>query len=321
MAKKILVTGGTGLIGSKLVERLKEQGHKLTVISTRERKIPGVKVFKANVKDRDKIFEIVKGHDVVFHLAAILDESLPVDLQYSVNVDGTFNVFDACLEHDVKKVIYTSSVGVYGELEKLPGDEKSPFNAISTYEKTKKEVELYIPKYKEKGLPIVILRPTIVYGPGSNMFDGLIAKVEKGSPYIGDGSNKWPLVYVDDVVDALMLAFENDDVIGEDFIISDKQAYPYKQIVKTIRRYLNKSGFVPRIPLSTLYLAASLNGMAHKFIGIPHVVTKQKVRRFVRNREFVIDKARKMLGYEPKVGLEEGMKKTVEWYLDKKFGD
>jgi nucleoside-diphosphate-sugar epimerase len=315
---KVLITGGTGLVGEKLAKKLADKKHKITIMSSRESYDSPYKFISANVLNKAAVSKAVKGQDCVIHLAACLDESLPIDQLFNINVDGTFNVFDACLENEVKKIIYTSSVGIYGQLKEMPGTEKSPMLAFSPYERSKKEIELYIPEYKEKGLPIVTIRPTIIYGAGSNMFNNLIGKIEKGSFYIGNGKNKWPLVYVDDVVDGIILALENDKIIGEDFIISDNQAYRYKDIVKVIKKHLGKVAPTPRIPLGVLNMMAGLNGIAHKVVGVPHVVTKAKVARFVRNREFSIEKAKNLLSYEPKVSLNDGMKETVEGYLQSK---
>ena len=313
---KILVTGGKGFLGGKLSAVLDEQGNNdVWVLSSSIEDDEKNKVINANLLDRDRLFEVIKDFDVVYHLAATADETLPVNEIYKINVDGTWNVFDACLENGIKKVIYTSSTGIYGGLEKLPGSEESPMAAVSPYERSKKEVEYSIPKYREDGLGIVNIRPVIIYGPGSPMWNKIIAGVEKGKPTVGNGKNRWPLVYIDDVVSALALALDNDKVINENIIIAAKNAYPYSEIVNVIQQHLGKNRlFTPYIPVSVLNFLSFVNLSANKVLGVPYKVTKAKIKRFVRDREFSIEKAQSLLGYDPVYNLNDGMKKTVDHF-------
>jgi len=312
---KILITGGNGFIGNKLVSKLKKDTeHEIWVMSSRIEDADK-KVVKADLLDRSRLNDIINGYDVVYHLAATGDETLPINELYKINVDGTWNVFDACLENSVKKVIYTSSVGIYGALEKLPGSEESPLNAVSPYERSKKEIEYYIPKYRERGLSIINIRPVIVYGPGSPMWNKIISGVEGGKIAVGNGTNKWPLVYISDIVQALVLALDNKNVINENIIVADNKAYRYKEIVREIQNNLGIKKVVnPYIPVSLLYILSFVNLTANKLLGVPYKVTKDKIKRFVRNREYSISKARRLLDYSPAYDLEKGMKITVDSY-------
>ena len=271
---KILVTGGTGFLGSVLVDMLVRRGNDdVSVLSASGRSADGAKAIQASITDRDAMHRLIRGFDVVCHLAATVDESLPLNEIYRINVDGTVNVFDACIENGIPKVVYASSVGIYGDLNGLIGNESSPMNAASSYERTKKEVEYLIPAFRQRGLTLINLRPVIVYGPGSPMWHKTVANIISGKPYIGTGQNKWPLVHVDDAADAFLLAIDSDDEINDDFIITGPRAYPYKDIVKAIKNSVNRKLPVPRIPLTILSFLSWVNKVMNSVVGVPYVVT------------------------------------------------
>lgn len=323
---KILVTGGTGFLGSVIVDTLVRRGtDDISVLSSSAsqtnlgRSADSVTAIQASITDRDAMHRLIRDFDVVCHLAATVDESLPLNEIYRINVDGTVNVFDACIKNGIPKVVYASSVGIYGDLQNLPGDENSPMNAASSYERTKKEVEYLIPNFRQQGLTLINLRPVIVYGPGSPMWHKTVANVVSGKPYIGTGKNKWPLVYVDDAADAFILAIDSDKAINDDFIISGPQAYPYRDIVKAIKGAVGRKLPVPRIPLTILSFLSWLNKVMHSVVGVPYVITPFKVKRFSRDREFLSHKIQDTLGYQPKIDLAEGVKNLVAFHNENKW--
>ena len=314
---KILVTGGTGFLGSVLVDMLVRRGNDdVSVLSASGRSADGAKAIQASITDRDAMHRLIRGFDVVCHLAATVDESLPLNEIYRINVDGTVNVFDACIENGIPKVVYASSVGIYGDLNGLIGNESSPMNAASSYERTKKEVEYLIPEFRQRGLTLINLRPVIVYGPGSPMWHKTVANIISGKPYIGTGQNKWPLVHVDDAADAFLLAIDSDDDINDDFIITGPRAYPYKDIVKAIKNSVNRKLPVPRIPLTILSFLSWVNKVMNSVVGVPYVVTPFKVKRFSRDREFITNKAKEAFGYQPKIDLNEGIQSLVAYHKE-----
>jgi nucleoside-diphosphate-sugar epimerase len=314
---KILVTGGTGFLGSVLVDMLVRRGNDdVSVLSASGRSVDGVTAIQASIADREAMHRLIRDFDVVCHLAATVDESLPLNEIYRINVDGTVNVFDACIENGIAKVIYASSVGIYGDLDGAVGSESSPMNAASSYERTKKEVEYLIPQFRQRGLSIINLRPVIVYGPGSPMWHKTVTNIISGKPYIGTGQNKWPLVYVDDAASAFLLAIDSDESINDDFIIAGPRAYPYKDIVNTIKKAVGRKLPVPRIPLMVLSFLSWINRIMHSVIGVPYVVTPFKVKRFSRDRVFVSNRANEAFGYQPTVNLKEGVEALVAYHKE-----
>lgn len=309
---KILITGGTGFLGSVLVKMLLARGDEaVSILSASGRSVEGVNTIRANITDSEAMHRLIRDYDVVCHLAATVDESLPLNELYRINVDGTVNVFEACIANDIPKVIYASSVGIYGDLAQLPGSEESPLNAASPYERTKKEVEYLIPDFRRRGLPLINLRPVIVYGPGSPMWHKTVENIIGSKPYIGTGKNKWPLVYVDDAAQAFLLAIDSAEAINTDFIVSGPSAYPYQDIVSEIKAAVGRRLPVPRIPLAVLSFLSWVNKVMHNVVGVPYVITPFKVKRFSRDRAFSSQKIQDALGYQPKVDLAEGIKKLV----------
>ena len=294
---RILITGASGFVGKRLALRLLGEGHEVILFS---RKNPGLPTafIKGDVLDRkasEKCFK--KMPDIIYHLAASLDETDP--LLEKVNIEGMKNF----LRKGIKRFILLSSVGVLGE-SKFPLSEDMPQNPETRYEKSKAAQERIL---MESGIPFTIIRSTIIYGPNS-FWKRIILAAKKGYPMIGSGKNFWHLVHIDDVIEALILALKKE-AENEIFNIADGDPKTYGEIYEEICRALGAKMTEKKIPV----LAALLYAKIMEIAGKSDVTTRtSSIRRLVRNRIVDISKARSVLGYEPKVSFEEGIRRTIK---------
>lgn len=321
---KVLVTGGTGFTGKALVKRLVEDGHEVVSLDykehlkTDEEREWGVKVVIGSVTEKDAIEEAIEGVDVVQHLAAAFREmDVPESYYDKVNVGGTKNMLDAAVRHNVKKFIYCSTCGVHGNIDNPPADEDAPIQPADYYQKTKYKAEPIVNQYhKEKGLKTVIIRPTAIYGPGDpERFFMIYKNVSKGHfPMFGDGKTFYHPVYIDNLVDGFILAMEKDNAIGRTYLIADEHYVHIEELVKEVGRSMDIDVKIKHYPIAPLVAAGHVFETVYKpFHKVPPIFPR-RVDWFRQNRAFNIDRAKKELGYKPKIDLKEGLKRTAEWY-------
>ncbi len=301
---KILVTGGAGFIGSNLVDELVKRGHRVSVIDNlfsgkKEYLNPKAKFYKADICSPaiGKIFKQEK-FDYVFHLAALIDVRFSVanpEFDNQVNAMGGLNVFKRSGENKVKKVIFISTGGaLYGDCLK-PADEKTLIQPLSPYAIHKYSAERYLELCGELyGLKHAVLRLANVYGPrqykgGECGVIGIFtANLIAGKPSVlyGDGLKTRDFVYVSDVVEACLKAMASNQV-GV-FNIGNGKEISMNEIIKAVKK-----------------------AAGEKFVYKKEKNRLGEVRRSVLNSE----KARKILGWRPKVKLDQGIKNTIAWAM------
>jgi len=308
---KVLVTGGAGFIGCHIVDKVLSAGFEVTGVDNLttgqlENVVyhQGRKDFhfvKGDIRDFDLVKNIVKDIDVVFHEAALASVALSVSdpiLTNDVNVTGTLNLLKACLDFGVKRFIYASSASVYGETKTLPLKEDMAPNPISPYAASKLAAENYATIFHEVyGLETVCLRYFNVYGPKQaySPYSGVTTQfinrlLNNKSPIIyGDGQQSRDFVHVQDVVEANMLALGSKNAVGEVFNIASGRSTTVNHLAMMLAQIIGKNDLKPNYtdprPGDVRYCYAD------------------------------ISKARK-LGFCPKISLEEGLVKLVEWYTE-----
>lgn len=320
---KILVTGGTGFTGKALVRRLLNDGHEVVALDykeglkTQELRDWGAKVIIGSVTDRDVVEKAMAGVEVVQHLAAAFRE-LNVDDSYyrRVNVGGTEIVLEEALKRGVKKLIYCSTCGVHGNVDHPPADETAPIQPADYYQQTKYEAEPVALSYVEKGLPVTILRPAAIYGPGDpERFYMIFKRVARGTfPMFGAGRTLYHPVYIDNLVDAHVLAMKPEAGVGEAYLIADAHYYAIEEIVKKVGEALDVPVKIPHYPVWPVVAVGHVCEKICKPFNITPPIFPRRVDWYRQNRAFKIDKARRDLGYQPAVELDEGLRKTAEWY-------
>lgn len=305
--KKALVTGATGFIGGRLAERLaSEEGVKVRALVRTPGKAErlassGVEIVQGDVTDLDSIRRAIGGYQMVFHCAAMMhDGQATLDEFRRVNVEGTRSMLEAAADVGVERFVHISSIAVYGISPREGTSETDPYQPCGLfYCDTKIEAEEVAFKYyKERGLPLVVIRPANVYGPRSSFWTvGLLMMIKSGELKLIDGGRGMSNhVYIDNLVDAILLAAQNDAAVGEAFIISDGAKTPWKDFLGLYARMLGRDS-IPSMSKATAELH----------------LTREIVGFWTQTGFFDITKARTLLGYEPRISLEEGMRLTEKW--------
>ena len=262
--------------------------------------------------------------DFVFHLAAAFRKLNVSDKHYfNINVTGTKNVMEAAMKHKVKKVVYCSTQGVHGHIENPPGDETSPIEPADYYQQTKYEGELVVQEYIKKGMNATILRPTAIYGPGDpERFFMIYKRVKKGLfPMFGSGKTFYHPLYIDNMSDAFIKTMDMNTGKGGTYIIGDEEYVTIENLVKMVAKAMDVSVKIPHYPLPALIVAGHIVEKICKPLGISPPIFPRRVDWYRQIRAFKIDKARRELDYIPKIGLDEGLKRTAEWYRENGYID
>jgi len=299
---KTLVTGGAGFIGSHLVDRLIKEGHRVAVIDNlstgkRENLNPKSKFYNVDIR-HFKLSRIFKKErpQIVFHYAAQIDVRKSIENpteDAKINILGSLNLLEYCKKYKVKKFIFASSVGVYGEPKTLPVNENHPLNPISPYPITKLAIEKYLNYYQSQGLDFVSLRYSNIYGPrqSSGGEGGVIAifidkLLKRERPTIfGDGNQTRDFLYVDDAVEAAILAI--------------------------------------KAPTGSIYNVGTnkeitINALSELLSNILKIKIKPIFQPFrqgeIVNSRIDYSKIKEELGWQPKHSLEKGLQITVDWF-------
>lgn len=320
---KVLVTGGTGFTGKALVKRLVDEGHQVVALDykeglkTEELKTWGVDVHIGSVTDKEVINRCIDGVEIVHHLAAAFRElNVPNTYYHEVNVGGTEVVLEAALRQKVKKFIYCSTCGVHGNIDNPPGGEDAPIQPGDYYQQTKYEAEPIVSQYAERGLKSVILRPAAIYGPGDpERFFMIFKRVANGTfPMFGNGKTFYHPLYIDNLVDALMNSMPDGKGEGGTYLIADEEYVEIKSLVEKVGKALDIDVKIRHYPILPLMVVGHICEKLCKPFRITPPIFPRRVDWYRQNRAFKIDRAKKELGYNPKVGLDEGLRKTAEWY-------
>ncbi len=322
MLKKILVTGATGFTGKNLIKKLLEKGYHVKVLVRKpnnELKKLNVEISHGDIINKDEVENAVKGCDAVIHLAAAWQNyKVPANYYYKVNVKGTKNLLDASLKFNVKKFVHCSTGGVLGHISKPPANENCPYNPGDVYQVTKMEGEKLALKYsKERKLNVSVIRPAPIYGIGDQRILKLFKQIKKGRFFmLGKGNICYHLVNVDDLVNGFMLALEKKESEGQVYIIGGNECPTLNELVKILAKVLDVDIKIIHLPFWPVYFISFLCELICKPLGINPFIFRRRVDWFRKNRSFDISKAKKEIGYKPKISLEEGLRITAEWYKE-----
>jgi dihydroflavonol-4-reductase len=324
--RKVLVTGAGGYTGSNLTIRLAKEGALVRAFvrtaGSRQPLPNGVEVFEGDLTSGDDCRRAVSGVDTVFHVAAVYREVKPSrDYLAAVHVGSTEKLMRAAKEAGCRRFVHTSTIGVHGHIERGPADEESPYGPGDDYQETKLEGELLARGLsRELEMPLTVVRPCAIYGPGDMRFLKLVRPIKnRRFVMIGSGETHYHFVYIDDLVEGFLLAAEKEGAIGEVFIIGGPNRPTLNELAHTVARVLNVSPPRLRVPVWPVYGAAWICEKLCKAIGIEPPLHPRRVAFFTKNREFRIDKAKRLLGFEPKVGLVEGFGRTIAWYREERL--
>ena len=317
-----LVTGVTGFTGGRLAELLLQRNEKVRGLArTPERadrlRRLGVKVIPGDLRDAAAVARAMPGVDTVYHVAATYRQGgIPRQQYFDINVGGTKNVLDAAVRHGVSRVLHVSTVGVHGHIGNPPANEETAFGPGDPYQESKLEAErLAFRRGADGGLDVTVVRPAAIFGPGDTRFLKLFRPIDRGRfIMIGSGHNLYHLVYVDDLCRGMIRAAESPRAVGRAYILAGPPAIPIRELVGLIARVLSVPIPRWRVPFGPVYLASWICELGWKVLPGDPPLYRRRVDFFRKSRSFDIARAREEIGYEPEVGLEEGLRRTLAWY-------
>lgn len=318
----VLITGGTGFIGSRLALRCLESGERVRVLAlandaVQERnraliEARGGEVVLASLTDRAAVQDALRGVDAVFHLAAAQHEvNAPDQHFWEVNVEGTRNLLEAAAK--VESFVHGSTIGVYGAAEGQI-DEDTPLRPDNIYGVTKAEGEKLALSYAPT-VPLTVIRIAEVYGPGDRRLLKLFRGINKGSfLMIGPGDNRHQPIYVDDLVEGLRLARAHPQAIGQVFVLAGPEPVTTTQMVEAIMEAVGKRRPVFRAPMWPFLAAAVVLEGTLRPLGIQPPLHRRRMDFFKKSLWFSTDRARACLGFTATTDFRQGAFLTAVWY-------
>lgn len=320
--QKVLVTGATGFTGKRLTEILLQRGYEVRVIIRDKNRfaIPAdekLEVIIGDLRNPKDVDHAVKGIQIIFHVAALYRTAGAEPQKYwDTHVKATENLLNSAYRASIKKFIHASTVGIHSHIENPPANENYDVHPGDIYQLTKWEGEKKAKEFHEKtGLPLVIIRPTPIYGPGDMRLLKLFKIASKKySIILGSGEIFYHMVYVDDLVDGMILAAESNISSGEAFIIGGDGYISLNNMLNLISKNLKKESKIIHLPATPFQVLGTLCEKICIPLGINPPIYRRRVDFFTKSRAFDISKAKKMLNYSPKISLEEGLSRTAEWY-------
>lgn len=321
---KALVTGATGFTGGKLCGRLVREGWQVTAFvrstsDTTELDQSGVKCMTIDITDSDAVTAVFPDVDVVFHIAAAYrSEHADHEEFWRVNVDATRHLLDCATRSAVSRFVHCSTVGVQGEIEDPPADEDYRYKPGDHYQESKLEGEKLALSYLDRGLNVTIVRPVGIYGPGDTRFLKLFKPIAKGYfVMVGNGESLYHMTYVDDLIEGFMLAATHPDAIGQTFTIAGETYTTLNELVYHVANAMDRRIRMIRIPLAPVYWGSVVCDKVCRSFGVSPPIYPRRVEFFQLDRAFSIDKAKQVLDYNPKVSLEDGLRRTAKWYVSR----
>ncbi len=310
MPKNILVTGGAGFIGSHLVDKLLKIGHEVKVIDnfspyyspqlkhqniSHNKDNPNFKLISGSITDNETVKTALKDTEIIYHLASQPGIKISVDNPITTNdtnINGTLNILNQMRDTGIKKIIFQSSSSVYGKVKSLPFSENEPKKPVSPYAVSKLACEHYVRVFSELyGFKMTIIRPFTVYGPRMRP-DLAIAiftkKALKNEPItiFGDGSQTRDFTHVKNIVDANIKSMTQGD--GESFDIGTGRAYTVNELLQNIIKITDSAS---------------------------KIIHTEKRQGDTLNTLADTEKARRILDWEPKISLDQGLKDYTEWFI------
>lgn len=315
---RYLITGGAGFLGINLTRYLLERGHEVTCLDFADFDYPDVaervRFVRGDIRDRGAVNRAMEGVDVVVHTAAALPLYTREDI-FSTDVDGTRNVVDSAFRNGVKRVIHISSTAVYGIPDHHPLREDDKLDGVGPYGQAKILAEEVCVAYRKRGLWVTVIRPKSFVGPERLGVFALLydwAKDGRGFPMIGSGKNRYQLLDVEDLCQAIYLAATGDpSVVNDTFNVGAKE---FKTMGEDYQAVLDQAGRGKRIvPFPAMPLIWTL-----RVLELFHLSPLYKwVYETASTDSFVsIEKAERVLGYQPTYSNQQALVRNFQWYLD-----
>ncbi len=321
------ITGGTGMVGSHLAERLVADRVPVrclvrTTSDTSLLEELGVETVTGDVTDPpEKLRELIGDAETVFHCAAMVDDWAPREAMVRVNVDGTRNVLEACADRpSLRKFVMVGSMVVLGMGPQNHLDESAPLvHTGDNYNYTKiLTCELAQRYARERNVPVVICRPPYIYGPRDKQFFArLFESLRDGVfKFIGDGNQPITLVYAPNLARALVLGARSDAAPGEVFLITDGESVTRRELVEMVCEEVGYPVPTAHVPVPVARAAMPVVELIAKLRKKRPLLNRFKMKFMTTPMTFNIEKARRVLGYEPVEPPRESLRRSIRWYRD-----
>ena len=326
----ILITGGTGFIGSRLALLARGQGHGIVVCGqlnsdaerarAAELEGAGVLIHQGSLQDEAFARSVAAGCEVVIHLAAAQHEANVADQYFfDVNVVGTQTLLDASHSAGVRRFVYGSTIGIYGDSDGRTLDENSQPRPVNVYGRSKLRAEESVNAFRDK-LETSIVRISETYGPGDFRLLKLFRALNRGRFFIiGSGLNRRQVIHVNDLARGLLLAAVHPAAVGETFVMAGEEIMTTRDLVQRVAAALDRSAPTWRAPLWPFITAAIFFERTLSPLGIQPPLHRRRLDFFRKSFVFSTAKAKRLLDFTPAIPFQEGALETAQWYRDKGY--
>ncbi len=322
---RMLITGATGFIGSRLALEARRLGHEIVASGqlnsdaeerrARELTSAGIDIHKGPLQDPEQARRVSAGCQTVIHLAAAQHEShVADDYFFDVNVNGTRTLIEAGKAAGVQRFVYGSTIGIYGESNGQVLDESTPPRPANVYGRSKLQAEEVVNSYRS-ALPISIVRISETYGPGDFRLLKLFRAVNRGRfLIIGSGLNQRQVIHVSDLTRGLLLAASSPAAVGETFVMAGEEILTTRDVVRQVAHALGRDAPRGRVPMWPFLATATLMERTLRPLGIQPPLHRRRLDFFRKSFVFSTAKARSTLGFTPVIPFSKGAAETADWY-------
>jgi dihydroflavonol-4-reductase len=322
---RILVTGATGFTGGHLARGLRRRGSTVRALARAEDaraaalSADGIEVSVGDLRDCASLGRALAGIDIVYNIGATYRQAAAGKADYAaINARAVAGLIEAASVAGVRRVVHCSTVGVHGDVDQPPAGEDAPLRPGDEYQRSKLEGErLGRAAAARTGVELVIARPSGIYGPGDRRLLKLFRGVARRRfVTLGSGEIYYHLTYIDDLVEGFRLCGEVPAASGRTYILAGGEVTTLNELVRRIASAAGVRTPGLRLPVWPFWLAGAACEAVCVPLGIEPPLYRRRVDFFTKSRAFDISRARAELGYDPGVGLDEGIRRTLAWYRE-----
>ena len=320
---RVLVTGATGFTGGHLARALAAQRHEVRALVREPGPIAdalgaaGIEIVAGDLRDAEALKGATKGIDVVYHVAALYRQAgLPSETYHAVNAAAAGHLVEAAARAQVRRVVHCSTVGVHGDVEGPPANEDAPLKPGDLYQRTKLEGERLAREAAARtGVELTIVRPSGIFGPGDRRLLRLFRGVARRRwVTLGSGEIYYHLTYIDDLVSGFCLCGEHPAAANRTYILAGSEVTTLNALVKLIAEAADVPPPRLHVPVWPFWIAGAACEAICAPFGIEPPLYRRRVDFFTKSRAFDTSRARAEIGFAPRVGLLDGIRRTLEWY-------